>query len=79
MSNSKSYLGTRKGVVRFVRDQLTLLEPDYASIMIIRRAMSGEPYAISATGVSSADIDRLTAKYSLEPPQITSPDLTPAM
>lgn len=79
MTSTKSYSGTRKGVVRFVRDRLTLLEPDYASIMIIRRDISGEPYAVTAIDASSADIERLVAKSSSVLPQTTSPDPTQAM
>lgn len=78
MTSTKSYSGTRKGVVRFVRDQLTLLEPDYALITIIKRDISGEPYAISAIGASLVDIERLAEKHSLGLPQTTSQDPTPA-
>lgn len=78
VSNTKNYSGSRKGVARFVKDQLTLLNPDCASIMIIRRDISGEPYAITAIGASLADIERLVAKSSLNLPMSTSPELTPA-
>lgn len=79
MSNTKNYSGSRKGVARFVKDKLTLLNPDCASIMIIRRDISGEPYAITAIDASLADIERLVAKSSFSPPPSTSPDPTPAM
>lgn len=78
MSNTKNYSGSRKGVARFVKDQLTLLNPDCASIMIIRRDISGEPYAITAIAASLGDIERLVAKASSEQQQITLPENIPA-
>lgn len=72
MTNTKNYSGSRKGVARFVKDQLTLLNPDCASIMIMRRDMSGEPYAITAIAASLADIERLVARSSSMPPLPTS-------
>lgn len=76
MSNTKNYSGSRTGVVKFVKSQLALLNPDCASIMIIRRDTLGEPYAATAIAASLADIERLVEKSSSKLPQPTSEVLT---
>lgn len=76
MNNSKTYSGSKKGVARFVKDQLDLLSPDYVQITIIKRDISGDSYATSATVASSADIERHLASYSLGQQPTISQDPT---
>lgn len=60
--------------MRFVRDRLTLLEPDSAWTMIITRPLSkSEVYSAHiVTEGSLGDIEPLMEKYSLGQPQTTS-------
>lgn len=76
MNNTKTYSGSRKGVARFVKDQLTRLNPDCAVITIMGRGLLEDYSALTVIEGSLADIERLVAKSSLEAQQTTSQDLT---
>lgn len=77
--NTKNYSGSRKGVARFVKNKLTALSADSASIMIITHGLSGVFSVISVIEKPLADIELLMARSFSKLPQPTSEAPTRAM
>jgi len=76
MSSTKNYFGSRKGAVGYVKDKQTLLNPGFASIMIIGRDSLEGYSAHTVIDASWADIERLMGRAFSKAQPITSEDLT---